>query len=141
MPEEILSLRTPYQFAKYFFTDNFLDHIVEQTILYSVQQRPEKPVYTDRAEIESFFSTLIWMSMMNLPRSRLYWNLKFRFTQIAEQLSVNRWEEIKRFIHFNNNNNMPPKDDHSYDKLYKLRPLLDHFRSRSLTIPKKNISH
>ncbi|KAJ8968848.1 hypothetical protein NQ314_002063 [Rhamnusium bicolor] len=72
-------------------------------------------------------------TMMNLSRSRLYWNPKFRFTQIAEQLSVNRWDEIKRFIHFNNNNNMPP----SYDKLYKLRPLLDHFRSRSLTIPKE----
>ena len=41
-------------------------------------------------------------------------------------MSRNRFQLLLKFLHFNDNSNMPAPDDPSPDKLFKLRPLLDH---------------
>ena len=32
-----------------------------------------------------------------------------------------------RFLHYNDNTQCPPRNDPNFDKLYKIRPLLDYF--------------
>lgn len=49
-------------------------------------------------------------------------------------MTVNRFEEIKRFMHFNDNTTNTPE---TYDRLFKVKPLLDLVRNILITIPKE----
>ncbi|KAF2901119.1 hypothetical protein ILUMI_05067 [Ignelater luminosus] len=53
----------------------------------------------------------------------------------------NRWEEIKRFIHFNNNENYMPQGTVGHDKLFKISPLLRNLQDRlSLISMEENVA-
>nr|CAH7744544.1 unnamed protein product [Callosobruchus chinensis] len=52
-------------------------------------------------------------------------------------MSCNRFEEIKRFLHFNNNENIIERGQPGYDRLFKIRPFLDQIKSRLLEVPKE----
>ncbi|GBP36150.1 Chimeric ERCC6-PGBD3 protein [Eumeta japonica] len=52
-------------------------------------------------------------------------------------MSCNRFEEIKRFIHFNDNLTQIPKGQLGYNPLHKIQPLLELLRQRILTVPKE----
>ena len=58
---------------------------------------------------------------------RMYWSPAFRLPQITESLNggVNRFKSLKRFLHFNNNTNLPDSDSPDRDKLFKIRPVVD----------------
>ena len=46
----------------------------------------------------------------------------------AKKMSINTFQEILRYLHVNNNENMPAKGDANYDKLYKIRPIIDSLK-------------
>ncbi|KAJ8367446.1 hypothetical protein AAFF_G00317660 [Aldrovandia affinis] len=50
-------------------------------------------------------------------------------------MPLNRWEAIKKFLHFNDNNEQPGRQEESFDELYKIRPLITHLVSKLMTIP------
>lgn len=76
------------------------------------------------------------MSCVKVPNTRLYWSCEIGQSTIQQAFSVNRWEEIKGNLHFNSNINMLPRDDPNFDRLFKIRPLLEAVRDRFRTIPK-----
>ena len=106
--------------------------IVEETIRYSFQCRPNKPLKFDISDLEKFLGTTMWMSLIKLTRTRRYWKPKFRIPNVAEIISLNKWEEIKRFLHFADNTEM----DHE-DKVHKIRPILQMLRDALNRIPKE----
>lgn len=56
-------------------------------------------------------------------------------------MSVQRFEQIKRILHFNNNEHVVPRDHPDHDRLHKIRPLVSHLASRFLKIPfEENLS-
>jgi len=112
-----------------------MNHIVMQSNLYSVQIDPEKPLELTVDELERFLGVVFFMSIISLPISRLYWSLDLAITQINQILSRHRFEQIKRFVHFNNNDNMLPPEHENFDKLFKVRSLLDHLRKKYNDIP------
>jgi hypothetical protein len=124
------AMQTPFDFFKYFFTDEVFDTITEQTLLYSVQQRPDKPLRCSRGEIERFVGMAMYMSLIRMSNTRSYWSADFRVNRIADAMSVNRFEEIKKFLHFSDNTN----SEGSKDKLKKIRPLLVNLRQRCTTV-------
>lgn len=63
------------------------------------------------------------MSIVHLATTRHYWG-ELGILSIFNTMSINRFEEIKRFIHFNNNANLPINSI-NYDKLFKVRPLFN----------------
>ena len=126
-----LTLQTPADFFKYFFDDQILEMIVKQTLLYAVQTRPEKPLRFSCPDLEQFIGVCMMMSLVKMCSSRKYWSDVFRFAQVAEVMTLNRFEEIKRFIHFNDNSN---KSD---DRLQKIKPLIEMLRERFNSIPKR----
>ncbi|KAJ8949514.1 hypothetical protein NQ314_008207 [Rhamnusium bicolor] len=77
------------------------------------------------------------MSIVQLPSTRSYWNLNLNHRLVSEVMSCNRWEDIKRFLHFNSNIYMIPSGNPGNDKLYKIRPLLNKLRERLLKVPKE----
>ena len=128
-PAEIL---TPLQYFKHFFGNQLLEHITKQSNLYCIQQKVKhnlkcKQLDTTKNEIEQFIGVLLFMGIYQLPQYRMYWSPAFRLPQITESLNggVNRFESLKRFLHFNNNTNLPDSDSPDRDKLFKIRPVVD----------------
>jgi len=131
---DLLNLKTPLQFYHKLFPELIEEHIVEHTNLFSVQSRPQKPLNMDRSELQQFIGISIWMSLVKLPDTRKYWNPTYKVERVSEVMSCNRWEEIKRFIHFENNMS---SDEVKKNKLWKIRPVLTNLREVLLTIPKE----
>lgn len=137
LPQEIVGLETPVQYFKYFFTNEMIQYIVEQTNVYSVQCRPNKSVNVSTDEIEQFIGTCLYMSIIQLPATRHYWCGYLGHPAINEVISCNRWEEIKRYIHFCDNSKFVSAGEPNHDKLFKIRPLLNRLRERLLLVPKE----
>lgn len=137
LPQEIVGLETPVQYFKYFFTNEMIQYIVEQTNVYSVQCRPNKSVNVSTDEIEQFIGTCLYMSIIQLPATRHYWCGYLGHPTINEVISCNRWEEIKRYIHFCDNSKFVSAGEPNHDKLFKIRPLLNRLRERLLLVPKE----
>ena len=131
LDESLLNLQTPLQFFKYFFTDEILCHIAEQTTTYSVQQCPENPSKVSKGDIEKFIGVCMLMSLIRLSNCRYYWSTQFRVGQIADVMTYNTFTKLKRFLHFADNNDGANTDD----RLRKIRPLVDMLRSQFLSVP------
>nr|XP_040582792.1 piggyBac transposable element-derived protein 3-like [Lepeophtheirus salmonis] len=107
----------------------------DQTNLYALQEKPNKPLKLNVNELEQFIGTLLAMSMVKLSNSRLYWSNHFQCEMVTEAFSRNRWEQIKSNLHCNDNSQAPKYGDPNYDKLYKIRPLINHLQSKFRKIP------
>jgi hypothetical protein len=66
-----------------------------------------------------------------MPNVRNYWSASLGYRQISDVMSKNESERIRRFLHFADNTKMPERNDANYDKLYKLRPVIDALNSKS----------
>ncbi|XP_037773143.1 piggyBac transposable element-derived protein 3-like [Penaeus monodon] len=71
------------------------------------------------------------MSVSKIPNTRLHWSsFSVGSEQISSVMSRDRWEEIKVNLHLTDNSQIDPND-----KLSKVRPLLEHLRSKFKEIP------
>jgi hypothetical protein len=50
-------------------------------------------------------------------------------------MSIKRFEQIRRFIHFNDTTSAYPKDHKSHDRLYKIRPVIEHLNKQFSKVP------
>ncbi|KAK7880568.1 hypothetical protein WMY93_032793 [Mugilogobius chulae] len=76
-------------YFKMFFSDNILSVITEQSNLYAIQCNPSRPLNLSTKELEQFIAT------------RMFWSKASRVHQVADTMSLNRWEAIKKALHFN----------------------------------------
>ena len=112
-----------------------MQHIVEQSNLYATQESPAKPLRLTCIKVEQFFVVIMMMSIFALLSSRLYWSLNMAILVISRIMSSTRFEQIKRYIHFNDNSSMLPPGNPNFDKLFKVRLLIEHFREKFNAIP------
>ncbi|XP_050714265.1 piggyBac transposable element-derived protein 3-like isoform X2 [Eriocheir sinensis] len=126
-------LGNPVWYFKKFFTPEFLDSIVYQSNLYASQKNVNKPLNLTRDELEQWLGLLIHFTIIRTPQTRLHWSgeLFGRYRDYtAMVMSRNRWETIKSNLHIRDNN-----DDINNDKLFKVRPMLDHLRKEFQKLP------
>ena len=98
--------------------------ITDETNLCSVQITG-KCIKTTSKEIEKFLGILIFAGLLNFPQYQMYWNNSTKLLAISDAMSVNRFQQLKRFFHVSNNQLAPKKDDGNYDPPCKVRPILD----------------
>ena len=127
-PEE--QVMTPFQFFSKFIDKEFLNYIVDQSNLYSVQKNANKPLKLTVDEFEQWLGLSLWFSLHKLEDTRLHWSDDFKDDRCTGLMSRSRWEEIKSNLHFVDNNNLG--DD---DRVAKVRPFVDHLRSKFKEIP------
>lgn len=99
---------------------------MEQTNLYAKQmQSKQAPVTKD--ELFIFIGINILMGVKKLPSYRDYWsaNIQLHDSYVASLMTVNRFGFFLSHLHINDNMKEPKRGDPTYDKLYKLRPMLD----------------
>lgn len=137
LPTVVQDLETPLQFFKHLFPDEIFKMMVTESSLYSAQCRPEKPIVLSENELQQFVGMALYMSIIQLPNTRDYWSPSLGHPKVSEIMSLNRWEELKRFIHFNDNSTFIPRGQPGHDQLHKIRPLLDLLRARMNEVPRE----
>lgn len=134
MPSDLMALKTPYQCFKYFVTDEFLQNLADQMNLYACQKNIDTRFTTNAQELRQFIGILFFMSVYRYPNVRSYWG-KYGFQTISETMSLNRFEEIRSFLHFNDDSIAIPSGRPGHDKLHKVRPLVKYFNERFVSVP------
>ena len=123
-----------------FFTTSLIDLIVEQTNLYASQlmetAQYEKWTKVTADEIWAYFGYVILMGINRLPALADYWKLDptYRYRPIADKITRDRFMEITRYFHFVDNSTLPLRTDPGYDKLGKIRPVIDHISRQFLSV-------
>ena len=135
--EPATTIKSPVEYFKTCFSFDILQHIVDQSNLYSVQKNLNNNLNLCVSELEQFIGSLLAMLLVKLSSSRLYWSGKLNCPLESQVMSRDRWEQIKSNLHFNDNSNyVASKDDPNYDKLFKIRPLVTHLTNKFNEIPK-----
>ena len=133
----------PIDYVKLFFDDCLVAKIVEETNRYADQWIAAHQVYlrnhprslvhiwikqgkTTKEEMYAFLSVVINMGLNQKPVQHSYWTTCYK-SQITpwfgDHLSRDRYFLILKFLHFNNNENLPPID-HPNFKLFKVEPII-----------------
>nr|CAH7713440.1 unnamed protein product [Callosobruchus chinensis] len=89
------------------FDDAVINHIVTQTNIYSTQKNDHQ-FFVSSPDIKLFITILLLTGYHELPRQRLYWSLEedTSVSFVSNAMSRNRFEDIKRYLHLADNNNL-----------------------------------
>ena len=121
------------------FAEQFIsgDHVLRRSRVN--EWRP-----TDPHEMKQFLGLLFLTGIIRKPAFYLYWSTDPLYSTplFGAIMTRNRFQLLLKFLHFNDNTQMPAADDPSPDKLFKLRPLLDHLCEKfgEVYTPSRNIS-
>ena len=77
---------------------------------------------------QAYFGFMMLMAINQLPCIYDYWkkDLIFHYSPIADKISRDRFLEITRCLHFTDNTSYTtPKTDLNYDRLWKIRTIIN----------------
>lgn len=77
------------------------------------------------------------MSVVHLPTKRHYWKDGTYIEKIASTLTCNKFEEIKRFLHFADKSKELNPDHPNFDKLQKIRPVINLLQAQLKKKPRE----
>ncbi|KAI5629009.1 piggyBac transposable element-derived protein 3-like, partial [Silurus asotus] len=123
-----------------FMDKSVFEHISNQSNLYAVMKNgPE--LKTTPSEIEQFIGLHILMTVVCMPSYRMYWQTATRYDPIATVMGCKRFDNLRTYIHMNDNTNVKQKGEPGYDPLFKVRPVLEKDRANCLKVePEENHS-
>ena len=121
-----------------FISLDLIDLFVEQTNIYAAQQRSQSSSsspWSDvtREEIMAFLALNIGMGIVSLPSMPDYWSTEpiLSHPWFASVMPRNRFRQILRYFHIVDNSKAVDRSSPSYDKLWKVRPLVDALNKAS----------
>ncbi|XP_054734790.1 piggyBac transposable element-derived protein 4-like [Anastrepha obliqua] len=131
LADHIISLEdlTPLRLFHMFWTEDLVEVISFQTNLYATQEgKPFSP--TSPSEIQTFLAINMVMGIKKLPSYKDYWcsDPDLRDSYISSYMPLNRFSWLLGCLHLNDNNLMSARTHLDYDKLYKVRPMLEILR-------------
>lgn len=132
-PEEIPS---PYSYFKMFCSDDIIQNLTDQTNIYSCQKNANT-IDTNKAEMEVFLGIHLMMGIVSMPSMNNYWSGSTRFPLIADNMSRNRFQTLRQFLHVNDNSQNIPYKQPGHDRLFKIRPLVDALRENFAKVEKE----
>lgn len=124
------NLESPVDVFLHIFPSTLIEKIAFQTNLYALQKNGGNTRYytpTSKKEIQIFLGINILMGLKKLPSYCDYWSSKpeLRDSFISGAMTRDRFAWLLGHIHLADNSVMPSRESPSYDKLYKVRLLLD----------------
>ncbi|XP_018020808.1 piggyBac transposable element-derived protein 3-like [Hyalella azteca] len=115
-------------FFNLIFDDALIDFIVQQTKLHALQ-KDGKEMRLENTDMKCFLGILLLTGIIKVPSYRTYWKKGLQLAAISDIMSRDKFEEIKRYIHFNDNTQQKTRDDPDFDKLFKIRPIIESIRT------------
>ena len=127
---EALECNKPDKFFHLMFTDELVDIIVTNTNLYATQQGSN--VVFSREDIMGYIGLNIAMGVVNLPNIQDYWTREpiLQIPWFSTVMSQRKFLTLTRCLHFANNTNSLPRTDPSFDKLWKIRQVIEVIKQR-----------
>ena len=119
-------------FFQIYFTVQVWNLLVEQTNLYAQQKRIQSessvwyPVTVE--ELKAWVALTLLMGIVKKPALRMYWitDATLNTPYFSHVMARDRYFQILRYLHFaNNNEEIKDKNQPGYDKLFKVRKLLN----------------
>ncbi|XP_046666750.1 piggyBac transposable element-derived protein 3-like [Homalodisca vitripennis] len=74
-------------------------------------------------------------SVVNYTSVRDMWSSLIGNDVVKNSMSVNAFESMRSILHFNDNTNMKPLDDPDRDRLFKIRPIVEHLNEKFSSVP------
>ena len=129
-------------------TEEMLEIIQDQTNLYATQEgnrRLEEQVVrmascnwkpTTEKEMKTFIAIHILMDIRTLPDLRHHWSSDnlLGVPVFVNPVAKSRFKQLTENIHCNKNTKSLPRGEVGYDRLHKLRPVIDVLNSRLKTV-------
>lgn len=109
-----------------FFSEDILQDIVEQTNLYYVQETGKTTVIVTLNDMKKFIAIHSLMGNVVMKSYLDYWCHKYRYAQIADIMPLKKYQQMRRYIHFNDSN------FEDSDRYYKVRPVMEKVRQNCL---------
>ncbi len=90
------------------------------------------------AEFKAYMGFCILMGIVRLPSIEDYWkkDTHFHYSPIASKISRDRFRDIRRYLHFCDNTNLPTPGTPGSDRLGKVRPLITFINDRCSAVYK-----
>ena len=79
------------------------------------------------------------MTILRLPRSKMYWAAETRVSNVANIMAKDRWKLIKKHLHFNDNSLIFEQDPANSNRLFKIQPVIDHLLPKLQSIPQQQV--
>ena len=131
--------RSELEVFSLFFTEEIFSFIVGQTNMYAQQVLVEK--YEDFEEVsveelKAYFGFMILTGLVSLPALDDYWRRDplLHYGGIADRISRQRFRELNRYLHFCNNQDLCQRGNPGYDRLGKVRKIMEKLQERFLTV-------
>ena len=130
IPPQEYELESPMIFFQKYFTLELLQLMVDNTNLYAVQKQ-KKFAPTTVLEMKTFVGIHIVMGNCHYPRIRCYWQPHLKIPLVSDNMTVNRFFQLRQNLHFVNIEQKPDNND----RFWKIRPLYETIRTRCLSLP------
>lgn len=113
---------SPYAIWQKFLTQEMVDHITIQTNLYANRDKNDKRFEVTSQEIRKMIGIFIFSGYHCLPEEQHYWSTQpdLGISFIYNVMSRNRYLEIKKYMHFADNQRLQDGN-----KMSKVQPLFD----------------
>lgn len=119
--------QTEKDFFESIFDNQVMLRIISETNRYAKQNNSKDWVDVTAEEMKAFFGTLIVMGIHQLPALKHYWSSDpfLHVESVSTVMTANRFKKIIENLHCNDNETQTSKSDPNYDKLHKVKPLLE----------------
>jgi DNA excision repair protein ERCC-6 len=127
---------SPCSLFELFLDDDVVNMLVENTNKYAMQKGSN--FKTTHEEFRLFIAILFVSGYNSLPRRKMYWEnmADVRNEAIASAMSRNRFDELMRFVHVADNDNL-----NADDRFAKVRPLFTVLNARFFSaFPQQHLS-
>ena len=120
-----LNNATPFDLFSLFFDDQMIDMIRSESKRYAEQNQHNFQV--SRSEMQVFLGILLVTGYSQASQEKMYWSKQkdCRNEAITKAMSRDRFMDIKRYLHFVNN-----EEGDTADKFYKIRPVIDFLNEK-----------
>jgi hypothetical protein len=83
-------------------------------------------------DLDAFLGCSILMAINTRPALDLYWSTDpaYRYDYVADRITRDRYREISRYLHYADNTGLAPRGTPEFDRLGKVRPLLNYVQDR-----------
>ncbi|KAJ8963507.1 hypothetical protein NQ314_005586 [Rhamnusium bicolor] len=109
--------------------------IVQESNIYAHEVDVNRPLNLTCIEFRQYIGILLFTSLVGLPTICTYWATDIGIEIVKKTMTINRFERIKQFLHFNDYEKHLPKDDQNHDRPHKLRPFIDHLNKKFSSVP------
>lgn len=135
IPVEVCALQTPYAFFTKFFPQSLIEYITEQSILYSAEKNPANVSQISSDDVRKYIGIILTMGHIGMSNIRDYWSNQYGIQKIMNTMSGKDFEKLRSILHFAPNNEQKPPGDESYDRLHKIRPIMNILRENFQSVP------